>query len=85
LFAQETLASLRAPGYVIPPFDRPVPKRFDYDDPDNPDHTPEVKADVEATGSSENEAGSGIEPNPYACEQSRIKPKNSDTVFQSLR
>ena len=47
LFAQEILASVRAPGYVMPPFDRPVPKRFDWDDPDNPDHTPETRADIE--------------------------------------
>jgi hypothetical protein len=46
LFAQEILAGLRAPGYVMPPFDRPVPKLFDWDDPDNPEHTPEVRADV---------------------------------------
>jgi hypothetical protein len=45
-FALETLATLRAPGYVVPPFDRPVPKRLDYDDPDNLDHTPEIRADV---------------------------------------
>jgi hypothetical protein len=46
LFAQEILGGMRAPGYVIPPFDRPVPKRYAYDDPDNPEHTPEVRADV---------------------------------------
>jgi hypothetical protein len=46
LFAQKILAGLRAPEYVMPPFDRPVPKRFDWDDPDNPEHTPEIKADV---------------------------------------
>jgi hypothetical protein len=45
--AQEILAGLRAPGYVIPPFDRPVPKRFEWDDPDNPDHTPALKAEVD--------------------------------------
>jgi hypothetical protein len=28
------------------PFDRPVPNCFDWDDPDNPNHTPEVKAEV---------------------------------------
>ena len=46
LFAQEILAGLRAAGYVMPPFDRPVPKRFDWDDPDNPEHTPEMRGEV---------------------------------------
>jgi hypothetical protein len=46
LFAREILARLRAPGYVMLPFDRPVPKRFSYDDPDSPDHTSEIRADV---------------------------------------
>jgi hypothetical protein len=45
-YAVETLASLRAPGFVMPPFDRPVPKRYSWDDPDNPEHTPEIRADV---------------------------------------
>ena len=26
-FAQETLEALRTPGYVMPPFERPAPKR----------------------------------------------------------
>jgi hypothetical protein len=43
LLRSGTLAGLRAPGYIMPPFDRPAPKRFAWDDP----HTPEVKADVE--------------------------------------
>ncbi len=48
LFAQETLASLRTPGFTMPPFNRPrPPKQFAWDDPDNPDHTPELKADIE--------------------------------------
>ena len=47
LFAQEILEGLRAPGYVMPPFDRPVPKRFEWDGPDNPEHTPALKAEVE--------------------------------------
>ena len=45
-YAVETLATMRAPGYVMPAFDRPVPKRYAWDDPDNPEHTPEMKADV---------------------------------------
>jgi hypothetical protein len=46
-FAVETLASLRAPGFTMPPFSRPVPKEFAWDDPDNPAHTAELRADVE--------------------------------------
>jgi hypothetical protein len=46
-FAIETLASLRAPGFTMPPFNRPRPKKFEWDDPDNPEHTPELKADIE--------------------------------------
>jgi hypothetical protein len=30
----------------MPPFDRPVPKRYASDDPDNPDHAPEMRGDV---------------------------------------
>ncbi len=45
-WAQEALATMRAPGYMMPPFDRPVPRRFAWDDPDNPEHTPEIRADV---------------------------------------
>jgi hypothetical protein len=47
LFAREILVGLRAPGYVMPPFDRPVPKRFDWDDPDNPERTPALKVEVD--------------------------------------
>ena len=45
-WAQEALATMRAPGYTMPPFDRPVPRRFAWDDPDNSEHTPEIRADV---------------------------------------
>jgi hypothetical protein len=45
-WAQEALATMRAPGYVLPPFDRPEPKRYAWDDPDSPEHTPELRADV---------------------------------------
>lgn len=45
--AREILKRLRAPGYTMPPFDRPEPKRFAWDDPDNPEHTPEIRNDVE--------------------------------------
>jgi hypothetical protein len=46
-FAQETLASLRKRGFIMPDFNRPVPKKFEWDDPDNPEHTPELRADIE--------------------------------------
>jgi hypothetical protein len=48
--AKQFLEFLRAPGYVIQPFDRPVPKRFEWDAPDNPEHTPEIRSDVEIVG-----------------------------------
>jgi hypothetical protein len=37
------LKLLREPGYVLPPFDR-----LDDDDPDNPEHSEETRAAVEA-------------------------------------
>jgi len=41
------LAQLRAPGYEMPPFNRPVPPPpTPQDDPDHPDHTPEIRAAV---------------------------------------
>ena len=45
-FAKETLASLRKRGATVPDFRRPLPKNFEWDDPDNPEHTPELKADI---------------------------------------
>jgi hypothetical protein len=45
-WAREALVTMRAPGYIMPPFDRPEPKRYAWDDPDNPEHTPELRADV---------------------------------------
>lgn len=47
VLAKQILAGLRTAGYVLPPFDRPVPKRFEWDAPDNPDHTPEIRNDVD--------------------------------------
>jgi hypothetical protein len=46
-YAVETLATLRALGFTMPPFSRPVPKEFAWDDPENPEHAPEIKADIE--------------------------------------
>jgi hypothetical protein len=46
-YAQEILASLRAPGAAMPGFERPVPKEYEWGDPDNPKHTPELRADIE--------------------------------------
>ncbi|SCB40259.1 hypothetical protein GA0061098_1008105 [Bradyrhizobium shewense] len=46
-YAVETLASLRAPGFNMPPFSRPVPKQYEWDGPENPEHTPELRADIE--------------------------------------
>jgi hypothetical protein len=46
-FAQETLASLRAPGFTMPPFNRPRPPKLEWDAPENPEHTAELRADIE--------------------------------------
>ena len=46
-YAVETLASLRAPGFTMPPFSRPVPKQYAWDDPDSPEHTPKLRTDIE--------------------------------------
>jgi hypothetical protein len=43
--ARSALARMRAPGYVLPPFDRPGPSA--HDDPENPQHSAETRADVE--------------------------------------
>ena len=45
-WAKEALVTMRAPGYIMPTFDRPEPKSYAWDDPDNPEHTPELRADV---------------------------------------
>jgi hypothetical protein len=46
-FNKIILAQLRAPGYQMPPFNRPVPPPpIPRDDPDHPDHTPEIRAAV---------------------------------------
>jgi hypothetical protein len=42
-WARSYLEWLRRPGYVLPPFDR-----LDHDDPDNPEHSEETRAAVEA-------------------------------------
>jgi hypothetical protein len=40
------LATLRAPGFTMPPFNRPVAKAFTWDDPDSPEHTAELRDDI---------------------------------------
>jgi hypothetical protein len=45
--AKEALATMRAPGYVLPPFDRPGPKHYKWDDHDNPAHPAGVREAVE--------------------------------------
>jgi hypothetical protein len=49
-YAVETLASLRAPGFLMPPFSRPEPKEFAWDDPESPEHTHELRAEIEEMG-----------------------------------
>lgn len=46
-YAMETLAALRAPGFTMPPFDRPVPKVYEWDAPENPEHSAGIRADIE--------------------------------------
>ena len=45
-WAKEALATMRAPGYVMPAFDRPEPKQYEWDDPDNPEYSAEVRSAV---------------------------------------
>ena len=45
-WAKEALAIMRAPGYVMPAFDRPEPKQYEWDDPDNPKYGAEVRSAV---------------------------------------
>jgi hypothetical protein len=45
-FAVETWNALRAPGATVPAFNRPVPRQFGWCEPDNPEHTPELRADI---------------------------------------
>ncbi len=45
--AQEALAIMRAPYYVMPLFDRPEPKHYAWDDHDNPAHPAGVREAVE--------------------------------------
>lgn len=44
MLAQEALATMRAPGYVRPTFERPEPKDYTWDDPDNPAYSDEVRS-----------------------------------------
>jgi hypothetical protein len=45
--ARDMLRMMREPGYVLPPFDRPDPIIITEDDPENPEHSAETRADVE--------------------------------------
>jgi hypothetical protein len=45
--AKEALATMRAPGFIMPPLDRPVPKHYEWDDHDNPAHPDGVRGAVE--------------------------------------
>ena len=45
--AKEALATMRGPAFIMPPFDRPEPKHYEWDDPANPAHTAEVRRAVE--------------------------------------
>jgi hypothetical protein len=44
VLAREALATMRAPGYVRPTFERPEPKDYAWDDPDNPAYSDEVRS-----------------------------------------
>lgn len=44
---QVYFADFRAPGFVMPPFNRPnPPPRIPWDHPDNPEHSAEIRADI---------------------------------------
>jgi hypothetical protein len=45
--AKEALATMRAPGFSMPAFDRPEPKHYAWDDHDNPAHPAGVQGAVE--------------------------------------
>jgi hypothetical protein len=45
-WAKEALATMRVPGYFMPAFDRPEPKHYEWDDPDNPKYSEEVRSAV---------------------------------------
>jgi hypothetical protein len=48
VLAQEALATMRAPGYVRPTFDRPEPQDYyEWDDPYDPKHKPEIRSACE--------------------------------------
>ena len=47
-FAHEVLATMRSPDFVMPPFNRAVPKTYAWDDRDNPEHSLELRADIAA-------------------------------------
>lgn len=44
VLALEALATMRAPGYVRPTFERPEPKDYSWDDPDNLVHSEAVRS-----------------------------------------
>lgn len=46
-YAVETLATMSAPGFTMPPFSRPVPREFAWDHPDSPEHSSELKTEIE--------------------------------------
>jgi hypothetical protein len=78
-YALETLATLRAPGFAMPPFSRPVPKEFAWDDPANPEHSAEIRADIEKMGRlwRNREAGCRAEPEPEAAQPILIFPRKN--------
>lgn len=45
-FAVATWNALHAPGAIIPTFNRPVPKQYVWCDPENPEHTQDLRADI---------------------------------------
>jgi hypothetical protein len=75
-FAKETLAALRAPGFAMRPFSRPVPKEFAWDDPDNSDHTREIRADVEVIAK--------LYRTRQACWLARPRPHPDEPIPRSL-
>lgn len=81
-YAAETLASLRAPGFTMPPLNRPVPKVYAWDDPANPEHTPELHADIEALAQLWRNREASKHKEPWPTEAQPIPRRLWKTLFK---
>lgn len=83
-YAVDTLAAMRKRGFTMPPFNRPVPKEFAWDHPENPEHTAEIRADIDLLARllSKREAGCRGQPR---SEPSQPIPKSLWSKLFRLR